>query len=247
MRNIKAIIQYDGKDYCGFQRQSKQGSPSIQETLEELLSQAFHEKITVYSAGRTDSGVHALGQVINFYTKSNIPLEKIVPVLNHRLPEDIVFTKVEEVPLEFHARKCALGKYYQYHIYNGQQPTAIGRRYYHWVAQTLDEELLRRGAKLLEGTHDFRSFCAKGTSVKTFVRTLYYIRVERQNDWWTLHFYGNGFLRHMVRIITGTLIDVALKRRSLESISIALDGKDRKLAGKTAPPQGLVLKSVYYP
>lgn len=247
MRNLKAIIQYDGTDYCGFQAQIRQGSPTIQETLEKVMSDFFGEAITVYASGRTDSGVHALGQVINFYTESTIPLERIVYALNRRLPNDIVFTTVTEVPLEFHARKCALGKYYQYRIYNGQTPAALGRRYFYWVSQRLDEELMRKGCALLEGTHDFRSFCAKGTSVKSFVRTLYTVNLERDNDWWTLHFYGTGFLRNMVRIMTGTLIDVASGRRPLESIPIAIEGKNRKLAGKTAPPEGLILKAVYYP
>lgn len=246
-RNIKATIQYDGTDYCGFQSQVRQGSPTIQETLEKVLTDFFGESITIYGSGRTDSGVHALGQVINFYTTSTIPLERIPTSVNRCLPPDIAFVQVEEAAENFHARKSALGKYYQYRVYNGKVAPAIGSRYFYHYPYHLNEELVRQGCKLLEGKHNFKSFSSKGTSVKSFVRMLYYVNLERDGDWWVFHFYGTGFLRNMVRIMVGTLLDIGSGRRSLDSIPEALAVQERTLAGKTAPPQGLFLKMVFYP
>ncbi len=247
LRNIKAIIEYDGTDYCGFQSQVRQGSPTIQETIEAVLSRFFAEPIVIYGSGRTDSGVHALAQVINFYTTSTIPLERIVPSVNKLMPRDIVFLKVEEVDAAFHARKCALGKYYEYRVLRSDEPKAIGSRYFYNYPYALDEQLVRQGCALLEGTHDFKSFSASNTSVKNFVRTLYAVNLVREDDWWLFRFYGTGFLRNMVRIMVGTLLEVGNGRRTLESITEALEGGDRALAGKTAPPQGLFLKMVFYP
>lgn len=246
-RNIKAIIQYDGTDYCGFQAQVRQGSPTIQETVEAALSRFLGEPTVIYGSGRTDSGVHALAQVINFYTTSTVPLEKIVPAVNHLLPQDIVFLQVEEVDKTFHARKCALGKYYEYRVLNNNVPTAIGSRYFYRYPYALDEGLVRQGCRLLEGTHDFKSFSASGSSVQNFVRTLYTVDLVRQDDWWIFRFYGTGFLRNMVRIMVGTLLDIGNGRRPLANISQALAEDDRTLAGKTAPAQGLFLKMVFYP
>ena len=171
-RNIKAIIQYDGTDYCGFQSQVRQGSPTIQETIEAALTRLLGESITIYGSGRTDSGVHALAQVINFYTTSNIPLERLTATVNHLLPLDIVFLAAEEAEETFHARKCALGKYYEYRVLNNRVPTAIGSRYFYQYPYMLDESLVRQGCKLLEGTHNFKSFSASGSSVKSFERTI---------------------------------------------------------------------------
>lgn len=246
-RNIKAIIQYDGTDYCGFQAQVRQGSPTIQETIEAALARLLGESITIYGSGRTDSGVHALAQVINFYTTSNIPLERLTATVNHLLPLDIVFLEAKEVEPSFHARKCALGKYYEYRVLNSRTPTAIGSRYFYQYPYALDESLVRQGCKLLEGTHNFKSFSASGSSVKSFERTLYQVDLVRQDDWWIFRFYGTGFLRNMVRIMVGTLLDIGNGRRDLNCIPQALASQDRRLAGKTAPAQGLFLKMVFYP
>ena len=246
-RNIKAIIQYDGTDYCGFQSQIKQGSPTIQETIEAALERLFGEETVIYGSGRTDSGVHALAQVINFYTNSTIPIERLVPTVNHLLPQDIVFLQAEEAADSFHARKCALGKYYEYRVLNNNIPQALGSRYFYRYPYPLNEALVRQGCQLLEGTHNFKSFSASGSSVKGFERTLYAVHLACEGDWWLFRFYGTGFLRNMVRIMVGTLLDVGSGRRPLEQISQALATQNRQLAGKTAPAQGLFLKMVFYP
>jgi len=246
-RNLKATIEYDGSHYCGFQAQVNPGIITIQETLEEALTDLCREDVRVISAGRTDSGVHALGQVINFYTNHQIPVEKIPYALNQRLPRDIIVRQVEEVPLAFHARKYALGKHYQYRVYNNPEPTAFGNDYFYWVPYPMDENLIRQGCKILEGTHNFKGFSASGSSVKTFTRTIYYINLRREGDWWYFDFYGNGFLYNMVRIIVGTLVEIGKGRQPLSLLQRVLDTQDRTLAGKTAPPSGLYLKNVFYP
>lgn len=246
-RNIKAILQYDGTDYCGFQAQVRQGSPTIQETVEAALSRFFGEPIVIFGSGRTDSGVHALAQVINFHTNSTIPIERIVPSLNRLLPRDIAFLQAEEVDATFHARKCALGKYYEYRVLNNTLPAAIGSRYFYQYPYALDESLVRQACQLLEGSHNFKSFSASGSSIKNYERTLYAVNLVRQDDWWLFRFYGTGFLRNMVRIMVGTLLDIGNGRKNLACIPQALAQQDRNLVGKTAPPQGLFLKMVFYP
>lgn len=246
-RNLKATVQYDGSYYSGFQAQVNPKISTIQETLEEAISDLCKESVRVISAGRTDSGVHALGQVVNFYTNNMIPVEKIPHALNQRLPNDIVISTVEEVPLAFHARKYSLGKHYQYRIYNNPRPTAFGNQYHHWVPYPLDEELIHQGCRILEGTHNFKGFCASGSSVKTHTRTVYYIHLKRQGDWWLFDFYGSGFLYNMVRIMVGTLVEIGRQRKPLAVLEEVLTSGDRRLAGKTAPANGLYLKNVFYP
>lgn len=247
MRNLKATIQYDGSHYCGFQAQEKAEIRTVQETLEQVLYHLCKEKIRVASAGRTDSGVHALGQVVNFYTKSVIPADKMLFAINQQLPQDLVMTTLAEVPLAFHARKYALGKHYQYKIYNSRKRTAFGNQYFYRYPLPLDEGLVRQGCTMLEGTHNFKGFCASGSSVKSYIRTLYYIRLTREDDWWVFDFYGDGFLYNMVRIIIGTLLEIGSGKKSLQIIADALESQDRRRAGRTAPAAGLYLKNVFYP
>lgn len=246
MRNIKAIIEYDGTNYSGFQKQTKQNVLTIQETLESCLMRVLKEPIKIIGAGRTDAGVHAQGQVINFFTGCQIPLERLPLALNSKLPNDIVVKEVKEVKPDFHARKSARGKYYLYKIHNNFIPTAFYRNLMYCVPYEIDENMIRNGCRLFIGTHNFRGFCSSGTSIKSFERTIYTFELTRQGDLWEFHIKGNGFLYNMVRIIVGTLLELGRGKRDLASITAALEKGERHLAGQTAPPHGLYLQEVYY-
>ncbi|MGI6225196.1 MAG: tRNA pseudouridine(38-40) synthase TruA [Peptococcales bacterium] len=246
MRNIKAIVEYDGTNYHGFQIQGKQNVPTIQGALESCLMRVLKEPSKVTGAGRTDAGVHAEGQVINFFTNTKIPLERLPLALNCQLPEDIVIKSVEEVTSDFHAQYAALGKYYIYRIYNQRIPSVFYRRFSYFVPYGLDFEMIREACSLFVGTHNFKSFSASGTTVKNFQRTIYSLELVQKDDLWEFHIQGNGFLYNMVRIIVGTLLEVGKGKRNFDSIRQALFEEDRTLAGQTAPPQGLTLKKVFY-
>lgn len=248
MRNIKAIIQYDGSRYYGFQAQlDPDNLPTVQEELEMAIGGLLKEPTRVYSAGRTDRGVHALGQVVNFYTESLIPVDKLVNAVNQHLPKDICLVSTEEVPLDFHARKSALGKHYQYRVWNSYDSSVFGNQYYYRYPGKLDDTMMIEACKLLEGTHNYQGFCAAGSTVKTFVRTVYKMNMRRDGEWLTFDVYGNGFLYNMVRIMVGTVLDIGLHRKTLDIIPIALQTQNRHLVGRTAPASGLYLKNVFYP
>lgn len=246
MRNIKAIIEYDGTNYHGFQIQVKQNIPTIQGVLESCLMRVLKEPVKVTGAGRTDAGVHAEGQVINFFTNTKIPLERLPLALNCQLPEDIVIKSVEKATADFHAQYAAQGKYYIYRIYNQRIPSVFHRHFTYFVPYGLDFEMIREGCSLFVGTHNFKSFSASGTTVKSFERTIYSFELVQKGDLWEFHIQGNGFLYNMVRIIIGTLLEVGKGKRNLDSIRQALIEEHRTLAGQTAPPQGLTLKKVFY-
>lgn len=247
MRNIKAVIQYDGSRYFGFQAQlNPEQLPTVQEALEEAIGGLLKEKTRVYSAGRTDRGVHALGQVVNFYTKSLIPVEKLARAINQHLPVDVYIRSVEEVASTFHARKSALGKHYQYRVWNSDEKTVFGNQYFYHYPGSLDDELMQEACKLLEGTHNYQGFSAAGSTVKSFVRTVYDMNMRRNGDWLTFDVYGNGFLYNMVRIMVGTVLDIGLHRKKVDVIPQVLATQNRHLAGRTAPASGLYLKNVFY-
>ena len=247
MRNIKAVIQYDGSRYFGFQAQlNPEQLPTVQEALEEAIGGLLKEKTRVYSAGRTDRGVHALGQVVNFYTESLIPVEKLARAINQHLPVDVYIRSVEEVASTFHARKSALGKHYQYRVWNSDEKTVFGNQYFYHYPGSLDDELMQEACKLLEGTHNYQGFSAAGSTVKSFVRTVYDMNMRRNGDWLTFDVYGNGFLYNMVRIMVGTVLDIGLHRKKVDVIPQVLATQNRHLAGRTAPASGLYLKNVYY-
>ncbi|MDK2823746.1 MAG: tRNA pseudouridine38-40 synthase [Clostridia bacterium] len=246
MRNFKAIIEYDGTNYHGFQVQPGQDLPTIQGTLESCLMRVLKEPIKITGAGRTDAGVHAEGQVINFFTNTKIPLDRFPLAINCRLPDDIVIKGVEEVEQSFHARYDAKGKHYVYRIYNNRIPSVFHKRFTYFVPYYIDEMKIREGCKLLVGTYNFKAFTASGVSVKNFERTIYSLDLMRQGDLWEFHIQGNGFLYNMVRIIIGTLLELGKGKRDLASIKEALEKQDRTLAGQTAPAQGLCLKNVFY-
>lgn len=243
MRNIKLTIQYNGKNYCGWQKQND--SLGIQGTIEQAIKEITNEDVKITGSGRTDAGVHALGQVANFNTETNIPAEKIPNALNSKLPKDISIISAEEMPLDFHSRYCAKGKTYRYMIYNNPYRTPIYNDISYFVKYDLDLEKMQKEAKSLIGTYDFKGFMSSGSSVKDTVRTIYDIQIIKQEDLIVIEVQGNGFLYNMVRIIVGTLVDIGRGRINLDMSSI-IESKSRSMAGHTAPEQGLFLKKVDY-
>lgn len=246
-RNIKLTVAYDGTDYYGFQHQNDPNLPTIQSCLEEAIALITKTPHRINGSGRTDAGVHALGQVVNFYTDATIPTDRFVPALNSVLPRDIVVVDAEEVPLEFHARFSAKRKTYRYWIDTGRVPHVLRRRYSHFVSTPLDLERIKEAAQRLVGEHDFASFQASGSSVKTTVRRIYRLDVTASDEGLiTIEAEANGFLYNMVRIIVGTLLEVGRGKLQPEDIDTILAAKDRRAAGPTAPPQGLCLMRVEY-
>lgn len=246
-QNIKLTIAYDGTNYHGFQEQRGTGLATIQETLEKALRELFGYEIKVIGAGRTDAGVHAKGQVVNFYLENRpIPEERIAQAVNGVLPEDIVVIKAEEAVSGFHARFSAVAKTYRYIIYNSSIPSPFYARYSYFVPRRLDLGLLKEGARRLEGRHDFSAFQAAGGTVENTVRTLYSVSVSEKKGQIHLVFKGDGFLYNMVRIMVGTLLEVALGKKEVRTIPDIMACGDRTKAGPTAPPQGLFLESVEY-
>ncbi|MCC5912622.1 MAG: tRNA pseudouridine(38-40) synthase TruA [Clostridiaceae bacterium] len=245
MRNIMIKIEYDGTNYNGWQFQPN--GVTVQEEIMKALKKLTKEEITINGSGRTDAGVHAKGQVANFYTNSKIPEKKIAVAINHFLPDDISILEAKEVPMEFHARYWAKGKTYTYQIYNGKQRSALLRNYSYHITYKLDMDKIKKAIGYLIGTYDFRGFMTSGSSVKNTVRTIHDISIHEYQNSITFTFEGNGFLYNMVRIIIGTLVEIGGGRREPEDMKKILQSKDRNMAGHTAPPQGLFLNKVVYP
>lgn len=247
VRNVKLTIAYDGTNYHGFQEQCGTGLQTIQETLEKCLAKIAGKKIRVYGAGRTDAGVHARGQVVNFDCSGwPVPVDRIPLALNSVLPEDIVVVSAEEVPEDFHARFSALAKLYRYSILNSRQRSPFLRLYSLFEPRPLDIDAMQKAGKLLVGRHDFKSFQAAGSTVKSTVREMYQCNVESKGSLVEITFSANGFLYNMARIMTGTLIQVGLGKMSFSEIQNLLEAGNRALAGPTVPPQGLCLEEVKY-
>lgn len=245
MRVIKLTIAYDGTNYHGFQRQKN--AVSIQQTLEESLAPLFGHPLKIVGAGRTDAGVHALGQVAHFSTTGQIPVERISRAAAGVLPPDIVIRRAEIVEPDFHARKSAKGKTYFYRLFPGEVANPFWRNYVWHIRQPLEQKAMEEGLSYLIGTHDFSSFKAAGGAAMNPIRTLYAAECrESSSGILTLSFTGNGFLYHMVRNIVGTVVDVGLGKIPPVDIKTIVEAKNRKIAGITAPPQGLYLQQVYY-
>lgn len=244
MRRIKLVVAYDGTNYCGWQIQPN--GITIEEVLNRELSRILKEEIRVIGASRTDSGVHALGNVAVFDTNASIPGEKVSYALNQSLPDDIRIQDSCEVPQDFHPRHCKTKKTYEYLIYNHTFQNPLNNRYTHFVYRPLDIEKMRKAAVYLKGTHDFKSFCNIHTHVEDTVRTIYNCRVEQNGRLLTIVIEGDGFLYNMVRIIAGTLIEVGMGEYEPACIEAILDKKDRTCAGKTAPAKGLKLVQILY-
>lgn len=243
MRNIKITIQYNGANYCGWQKQPN--SLGIQGTIEKAIYEITKEEVKITGSGRTDAGVHAFGQVANFKLMSSIPASKIPNALNAKLPKDISIIECEEVLEEFHSRYSAKGKRYRYLIYNSAYRSPIYKDISYQVKYDLDFEKMCREAKALIGTHDFKGFMSSGSSVSDTVRTIYDIELTREDNLIIMEVEGNGFLYNMVRIIAGTLVDIG-RNRITESLADIIDSKSRSRSGHTAPAHGLFLKKVDY-
>lgn len=243
MPNIKLILGYDGTAYHGFQIQAN--ALTIQEVLEEAICRIIGTRTRVIASGRTDTGVHATGQVVNFFADTRIPVDRLPHALNSVLPEDIVVYEAGVVPDNFHARFDAKSKIYTYTIDNAPHRRVLERRYTCHERFPLDVDLMRRAAAQLAGTHDFASFCAAGSPVKTTVRNLMRLELTEKDRFITITAEADGFLYNMVRIISGTLIEVGRGRRHPDMTEI-LAARDRNVAGFTAPPHALVLREVKY-
>lgn len=244
MKRIYLKIAYDGTNYKGWQKQPN--AITIEGILNNKLSKILGEKIEIIGASRTDSGVHALCNVAVFDTETTIPASRISRALNRRLPRDIVIQESKEVSPYFHPRDCKSIKTYEYQIFNNKCPLPTRRLYYYFVHHKLNIDEMKKGAKYLVGTHDFKSFCLKKTKTQSTVRTIYSIDIEKNNDLITITVKGNGFLYNMVRCIVGTLIYVARGVYPPEHVKEILDKKDRRFAGPNAPAHGLILTDTKY-
>lgn len=238
-KRVCLTVAYDGTNYHGWQIQ-KNGI-TIESELNRCLTELLKEPIEVIGASRTDSGVHALGNIAVFDTVNRMPAEKISYALNQRLPEDIRIQKSEEVALDWHPRHCDSRKTYEYRIYRGQFPMPVKRLYSLFSYHHYDVHKMREAAAYLEGEHDFKSFCQTGAQVESTVRTLYSVEVLEQDADLVIRVCGNGFLYNMVRIIAGTLMEIGQGKRDPMDIYQILEDKDRAAAGPTAPAHGLML------
>lgn len=244
MRNIKLTIEYDGKDFNGWQKQPNK--LNIQGEIERAIYNITKEEVDLIGSGRTDAGVHALGQVANFKTNSEISIEKLPLAINSQLKNSIVIKEAEEVDERFHSRYNAKHKTYRYIINNSKCGTAIYRNLEYSYPFKLDVEKMKQASKYFEGEHDFKAFKSSGTSSKNSVRTIYKAIVKQEGEKIIIELTGNGFLYNMVRIISGTLLDVGLGKIRAEEIPEIIESKDRQRAGKTLPAHGLYLVEVKY-
>lgn len=245
MRRVRLIVAYDGTNYCGWQIQPN--GITIEEVLNREISRLTGENIHIIGASRTDSGVHALGNVAVFDTASSIPPERMAYALNQRMPKDIVIVRSDETLPDWHPRyQDKITKTYEYHIYNAPAPNPLKRNYSAFVSFPMDAEKMRKGAEYLVGEHDFVSFCNIRTNVSDTVRTVHSITIIQDGPDIVLRITGNGFLYHMVRIIAGTLIRVGRGFYAPEKVKEILEEKKRTAAGVTAPAAGLVLVGIDY-
>ena len=245
MRNIKLLIAYDGSRYNGWQRQENTEN-TIQGKLETLLSKMTGEMVEIHGSGRTDAGVHAKGQVANFHTDTRMTTEEIKEYMNEYLPMDIAVLEVKDAAERFHSRLNVKRKTYCYHIWNSQVPNVFARKYSYQVPEPLDLEAMKKAASYLLGTHDFKSFCARKKMKKSTVRMIESIDFQKEGDMIQITYRGNGFLYNMVRILTGTLIEVGKGERQPEEMKEILESQERAKAGFTAPAQGLFMERVDY-
>lgn len=245
MKNYKMILAYDGGRYNGWQKQGNTDN-TIQEKLEKLLSKMGGEPIEVAGSGRTDAGTHAKGQVANFHMAWSGTEDELMEEINSHLPEDIAVLSLEEVGMRFHSRLSAKAKIYEYTIWNSPIPPVFDRKYVFWVPETLNLEAMQNAAKEFVGEFDFKSFCANKRMKKSTVRTIYNIDIRRDGHKIILSFHGNGFLYQMVRILTGTLIEVGEGKKTVADMSEILSAQNREVAGFTAPAKGLCLEEVFY-
>ena len=246
MRNIKLVIEYDGKGFNGWQKQPNK--LNIQGEIEKAIQEITgDETIDLIASGITDSGVHILVQNANFKTENDkIPVEKFPIALNSKLKKSIIIKSAEEMEDRFHSRYCVKSKTYRYIINNSDNGTALYRNLEYHFPQKLNTCEMKKAIKYFEGEHDFKGFKASGSNNKSSIRKIYNTNIREENNRIIIELTGNGFLYNMVRIIVGTLLDVGIGKIKAEDISNIIETKDRKLAGKTVPPYGLYLLKVEY-
>lgn len=245
MYTYRLTLCYDGSRYNGWQKQGNTKN-TIQEKLETLLTRLLDEEIEVAGSGRTDAGVHAMGQVVSFHSAQHHDPAWLLGEMRRYLPDDIGAMELTVASPRFHARLNATGKTYVYRIWNSDAPNVFERKYMYTMPDTLDISAMEAAAAHLIGTHNFMSFCANKRMKKSTVRTIYDIVFEETEEKLVLHFYGNGFLYQMVRILTGTLIEVGEGKRKASEMETILQAESREAAGFTAPSRGLFLREVYY-
>lgn len=244
--NVKLLVQYDGTRYDGWQRQ-KNTANTIQGKLEEVLGRMTGSPCDVNGAGRTDAGVHALGQIANVHLSDTAAPEEVKAYLNRYLPEDIAIADACEVPERFHSRLSAKGKFYRYRIGLPGAKNVFERRQIYPCDFSLDVDAMRKTASFLTGEHDFLGFCANKHMKKSSARNVWRIEIQEKPGELELNFLGDGFLYNMIRILTGTLIEAGQGVRAPESVLPVFEQRDRSLAGFTAPARGLTLMEVFYP
>ena len=245
MKNIKMIIEYDGRRYLGWQRLGD-SDKTIQGKIENILSEMTDTKIEIVGSGRTDAGAHANGQVANFKTNSEMDLFTMRNHLNRHLPQDIVIKELVEVPERFHSRYHVSGKKYSYYVWNELVPSAFERHYSYHYPEKLNHEKMQEACKKLVGRHDFLGFSSLKKSKKSTIRTIDEISIHQEGALLRFTFIGEGFLHHMIRIMMGTLLEIGSGQRELDSIDMIFDSNIRIMAGETVPAQGLFLDEVYY-
>jgi tRNA pseudouridine38-40 synthase len=245
MMRIRLTVEYDGTRFSGWQRQ-KNGL-SVQQVVEEALETVAGEPVTVFSSGRTDAGVHALGMTIHFDSQHELPMSAYREGLNRLLPEDVVVHDARPEPDSFHARFASTGKWYRYTVHSAEVRPAIMRGRCWHLRSTLDTELMQKAADMLVGEHDFAAFRTSGCNASTTVRRIDRLDVRSEGDFIHLDVVGSGFLRYMVRRLAGTLVEIASGRRDVASLARMLQNPEDEMAGVTAPAQGLCLMRVLYP
>ncbi len=245
MKNYKITIQYDGSRYKGWQLQNSTDM-TIQGKIQGVLSELAGQEIEVIGSGRTDAGVHAYGQVANFHMPDSFKIEEILAYLNHYLPMDIAVISIEEVDERFHARFHAISKTYIYRIHRSSIPNVFERKFMYTYIEDLDVNAMKVAAKQFIGTHDFRAFCGNKKMKKSTVRTITDINIEEIGSELRISYTGDGFLQNMIRILTGTLIEVGNGTKNENEICEILESKNREKAGYTVPPDGLILSCVIY-
>jgi len=246
MRNLKLQIEYDGSNYCGWQAQRNSSKKSIQEVIEKTLRKIISEKVKLIASGRTDAGVHALAQIANFHTHSQIPIDKLKLGLNSLLPEDIKISKIEEKGPKFHSRFSSKLKCYRYTILNRQHSSPLIRNKVYFYPHSLDLKLMRKESKALLGRHNFGSFVASPGKEKNPNKTIKKLNIIKDRDFIYIDIEADGFLYNMVRNIVGTLIAVGRGRLAKGRLKEILLARNRTLAGTTAPAKGLCLVKVKY-